>query len=121
MRFYVSDTQAAAQGVVDQINVRARQVYAAQGYTIEPDGSVVGKRVSDGMSMPDSAHTETWDIPRQRLDGKWVVAHVETCPGHDFVMDQNGTTVSQYVGQDVSAPIETEDQATWWPARASYP
>ncbi len=121
MRFYVFDDQAAAQAAVDQINARARQLFQQQGYTLADDGSIIGKRVSDGTSMPNSARTQTWDVPRQRVDGKWVFHHVETCPGNRFVIDKAGTTVAQFVGQDLStATIETED-LSWWPARAKFP
>lgn len=114
-RFYVFASQAEAQTAIDQIDTRARQIYAAQGYTVEADGSVVGKRASDGADMPTAARTETWDVPLQRLDGKWVVHHVETCPGHDFVIDQNGTTVAQFVGQDVASQLIEIYDLSWWP------
>jgi hypothetical protein len=113
-RFYVFSDEGEAVAAVSAIDDRARTLYAARGFTVDENGDVVGRRASDGADMPDAARTETWDVPLQRSDGKWIVAHVETCPGHDVVIDAAGTPVWRFVGQDVTAPIETMD-ATWFP------
>lgn len=119
-RYYVFATQAQAEACVDRINARARTIYAAQGYAVDAvTGAVTGKRASDGALMPNAVKTSTWDVPRQRWDGKWVVRHAETCPGNAFVIDVAGTTVGQFVGQDaVTTTVETE-APSWWPAPAT--
>lgn len=115
MRHYVFATQAEAQKAVDAINRRARQVYAAFGYQVDGAGAIIGKRGSDRADMPDACRTVTWDTPRQRLDGRWIVAHTETCPGaHEIADAKTGLLVWQYVGQDIAAPVEDYD-AAWFP------
>lgn len=119
-RYYVFQTQADAQACVDHINVRARIVYSAQGYQIDSaSGAIIGKRPSDGIAMPDAARTETWDTPRQRLDGKWVVRHCETVPGASFVLDATAVpplTVAAFASQDIAATVAIEtDTPSWWP------
>lgn len=119
-RFYVFDDQAAAQACVDGIDARARTIYAAQGYAVDGDGNIIGKRVSDGADAPTAARTETWDLPRRRLDGKWVVRHCETVPGAEFVINPGGSpevTVAAFVAQDIDAATAVEVEAdSWWPA-----
>ena len=119
-RFYVFPTQAEAQACVDRIDARARVVYRMQGYTIDAaTGDIVGKRASDGVAMPDAARTETWDVPRQRLDGKWIVAHCEAVPGATFVLKATAIpplTVLAFVSQDIAATVTVEVAKTgWWP------
>lgn len=110
MRFYVHDTEADAQATAEAIDQRAREVFAAQGYTIREDGAVIGKR--GGVDNPEGV-TRTWDIPRQRLDGKWLLLHPEEHPSATIELAP-GLTVLAYVTQDVTAPVENED-AAWFP------
>lgn len=119
-RCYVFPDQASAQACVDRINLRARTVYAAQGYQLDGDGAIIGKNPATGASMPTAAKTTTWDVPRQRADGKWVVRHYEAVPGASFVLTLTGLpplTVAAFVAQDIaiSVTVEVED-AAWWPA-----
>ncbi|MDP4005069.1 hypothetical protein [Methylobacterium sp. NEAU K] len=119
-RCYVFPTQADAQACVDGINARARTVYAAQGYAVDSTGAITGKRASDGVLLPNAAKTLTWDMPRQRLDGNWVVRHCEAVPGNSFVVDATKTppvTVADFVAQDIAATVAVEvEDASWWPA-----
>lgn len=120
-RYYVFGSQAEAQACVDRIDARARVVYRLQGYQVDDaTGDIISQRVSDGVSMPDAARTKTWDIPRQRLDGKWVVRHCEAVPGATFVLKPLATpplTVAAYVSQDIAATVTVEvEDAAWWPA-----
>lgn len=109
-RYLVFDSQADAQSACDSIDTQGRLVYHNAGYTVDDNGDIVGKR--DGEDNPQVV-TTTWDIPRQRLDGKWLVSHPET-----FVLAayevSSGVTVEQFVLQGITAPIE-EWQAAWWP------
>ena len=120
-RYYVFATQAEAQACVDRINMRARGVYAAQGYQIDTaSGDIVGQNAATGAPMPDAARTTTWDVPRLRIDGKWVVRHCEAVPGATFVLQPTAIpplTVAAFVSQDISAAATVEiEGASWWPA-----
>ena len=119
-RYYVFNTQAEAQACVDRINIRARAVFRLQGYEIDrATGGIIPKRLSDGQSMPDAAQAETWDVPRQRLDGKWIVAHCEAVPGATLVIRPTAVpplTVAGYVAQDIPATVMVEaENISWWP------
>ena len=115
---YVFATQAEAQACVDRINVRARSVYGAQGYQLDAGGAIIGKNAATGASMPDATKTATWDIPRQRADGKWVVRHCEAVPGNTFVLDPTQVppfTVAAFVAQDIAAGVSVEvEDVSWW-------
>lgn len=123
-RYYVFPDQASAGACVEAINARARVVYRMQGYRVDAStGDVIGQRLSDGAPMPDAARTQTWDVPRQRLDGKWVVRHCEAVPGATFVLRPTAIpplTVADFVGQDVGASVLVEvEGASWWPVPPS--
>lgn len=114
MRYYVFDSQAAAQSAIDSIDARARTIYAAQGYTVDADGSIIGVR--GGVPDPAAAHTLTFAEPRQRLDGKWVVPHIETSPSPNYVIDPaSGMTVGVFCVQDLVAPLIETDDGSWFP------
>lgn len=119
-RCYVFQDRASAQDCVDRINMRARIVYAAQGYQLDGDGAVIGKNSATGASAPEAARTTTWDVPRQRLDGEWVVRHCEAVPGATFVLTPTALpplTVAAFVAQDIEASVTVEvEDASWWPA-----
>lgn len=74
----VFDTQEAAQGVSDAIYVFGASYAVGQGYSV--DGSGIVGRNPDGTSKPSAERTTAWDIPRQRLDGKWIVLHPKYHP-----------------------------------------
>ena len=63
MEYMIFNTQSLAQDACDEI--------AQIGQL-----PIVGLRASDGQPQPDKQKTTAWDIPRQRLDGKWVVARL---------------------------------------------
>jgi len=109
MRYLVYDTEQAAQTDVVNIDTVARAVFAAQGYSIREDGAVIGKR--DGEDDPAGV-TTTWDVPRQRMDGKWVVAHPEGHPSAAFQTPSG--TVLELVMAGITAPAET-GAPEWWP------
>lgn len=120
-RYYVFASQAEAQACVERINARARAVYRLQGYQVATDtGAIIGQRVSDGLAMPEAARTLTWDVPRQRADGKWVVRHCEAVPGATFVVQPTAIpplNVAACVSQDIAASVAVEvEGAGWWPA-----
>lgn len=83
------------------------QLATGAGYLIAEDGGIIGKR--QGVSDPLSQETTTWDIPRQRLDGKWVVRHPKHHPSA-----QNEENLALLLGQLGDITVEQE-QENWWP------
>lgn len=71
MRYLVYDTQQAAQEGCDTIFAFGAAVAREAGYDVEADGIIA--KVA-GVSDP-SRKSSRWDTPRQRSDGKWIVAH----------------------------------------------
>jgi hypothetical protein len=117
MRYLVLDTEAEALDAVAYIDARARIVFAARGYTIAADGSIVGKRASDGVDVPEAV-TTTWDVPRQRpADGRWVVCHPEAHPSADVLVGPE-MTVADFVMEGLDVTIE-EALTNWWPSEGA--
>ena len=63
MEYMIFNTEVLAQGACDAI-VQIGQF------------PIIGLRASDGVPMPNNQKTEIWDSPKQRLDGKWIVARL---------------------------------------------
>jgi hypothetical protein len=116
MRYLVLDTEAEALDAVASIDGHARIVFASRGYTITAEGAIVGKRASDGEDVP-TAVTTTWDVPRQRADGKWCVAHPESHPSASVEIAP-GITVADFVMEGIEANID-EMLTGWWPPDAA--
>jgi lipocalin len=81
MEYMIFDTQSLAQGACDAI--------AQIGQF-----PLIGVRASDGTPQPEKQKTTAWDIPRQRLDGKWIVARLplsfrEQYAEHEAEFDAN--------------------------------
>ena len=117
-RYYVLETEADAAALVADIDARGRQLFASAGFTIREDGAIVGKR--DGVDDPQGV-TTTWAIPAQRKDGKWVVPHIEGQGSANTPLTQfnpaapEGVTVQMFVGQGITATVETASP-DWWPS-----
>lgn len=120
MRFLVFLDQASAVAAVEQINGNGRALFAARGYGVDENGDVEARRLSDG-SIVHEAKTQTWDVPRQRLDGKWIISHPENAMRADTVVDEQGATGAEVVMVDVVfEAIEAFDDA-WFPAPEGGP
>lgn len=78
-RFLVFDAEAEALAIERAIYDFGAQVALAAGYNVSADG-ISGQ--SSGQTRADAQKTSAWDTPRQRLDGKWIVAHPETHPSY---------------------------------------
>jgi hypothetical protein len=72
-RYLVFNTQNQANTAQGIIFGDGKTRFAARGYTLHADGSIIGKVM--GVDAPNNQRTVRWDVPRQRLDGKWVIAH----------------------------------------------
>lgn len=117
IRFFVFNDQTSAQVATDAIAARGRELFAQFGYGVDAGGNIIGKRASDGVLQPDAQHTTTWDVPRQRLDGKWILLHPENQTRSTVIVDAQGTLASEYVTQDlVGLLIESDPlNGTWSP------
>lgn len=113
MRYLIFDTEVEATAAVASIDGHARIVFSWRGYTITAEGAIVGKRASDGEDVP-TAITTTWDVPRQRADGKWCVAHPESHPSGSVEVSP-GVTVAMFVMSDVGSPVIEDYAADWFP------
>lgn len=111
-RHLVFLSQVEAQAAVELIDERGRACFAAAGYTITPDGAIVGKR--DGVDDPTGV-TSTWDVPRQRLDGRWVVTHPEEHPMQDYVLPSGDTVLAYVMAEPLDAATIEDEAPGWWP------
>lgn len=113
----VSLAEAEALDAVASIDARARIIFAARGYTITAEGDIVGKRASDGEDVPTSV-TSTWDIPRQRADGKWCVVHPEAHPSAEVQVGPS-ITVVDFVMTGLEDSAIDEMLHDWWPVQTT--
>lgn len=111
-RFLVFASQAEAQAAVDAIDESGRAIYAARGYAISEGGSIVCRRLSDGASVPESQGIDTWDVPRQRLDGKWIISHPENHNSGSILI--NGVPASDVVMTGVTPDSIEEFSLAWF-------
>lgn len=58
---------AAALALTEQ---KMRDIAAVRGFTVLPDGSVVGKNAATGADDP-SCITIRWSLPLETADGRW--------------------------------------------------
>ena len=111
-RCFVFDTRLAARRAIAKLDERMRALFDLRGYTVTAEG-IVGKRVSDQMDAP-AALTRTWDVERQRLDGKWVVRHPEEYPLRFRTATDRDADLQTVVQDRLADPIE-EETPEWWP------
>jgi hypothetical protein len=72
-RYLVFNTQALAETAQGVIFGDGKTRLSSRGYTLHADGSIIGK--VRGVNAPNNQRTVSWDAPRQRLDGRWIIAH----------------------------------------------
>jgi hypothetical protein len=113
-RFLVFSTQAEALDAEAKISNRARELYVAFGYGVDEHGAVIGKNAASGELEPEAQRTQRFAVPAQRLDGAWVLPHPDSQPAADVVIDAQGTTVQQYVMQDLGGAVVQDYIAGWF-------
>lgn len=112
---FVFDSQAAAVAAEQGIADRGRELLLTLGYVADAEGNIIGKRA--GALDYAGQKTERWAVPRQRLDGKWVVPHPSCLPTALLQPPAaGGLTVAQYMSQGIAAPVEPYDPAWFAPA-----
>ncbi|GLK74686.1 hypothetical protein KHC23_08675 [Ancylobacter dichloromethanicus] len=113
MRYLIFDSEAVALDALALIDQRGRDCFAAAGYTVREDGAIIGKRA--GEDDP-AGITVTWDTPRQRIDGKWVLAHIEAHPMRDYLLPSGETVLAYVMAAPLDAATVEDDDPGWWPA-----
>jgi len=81
--FLVFDTETEAQTANQTVFDTALPIYRLQGYDADAQG-LIGKK--NGVVNPSGGRTTAWDIPRQRLDGKWIVVDPATHPAAQTIL-----------------------------------
>jgi hypothetical protein len=117
-RYLVFPTEGAALDAEAKVSARARVIYRAQGYGVDAQGAIIGKDALTGELEPDAQRTVRYAVPRQRLDGQWVIPHPEGQAAADFVINAQGVTVKEYVMQDLAGAVIEAFSAAWFPAPA---
>ena len=109
MQYLIFDTKDQAVQAERAIYNVGVVLAKAEGYTVDAAG-IAGK--SSGVDNAAAAKTAAWDVPRQRLDGKWIVLHPIH---HPAATDANGAALLAQLGPALSdVPVELEDPS-WWP------
>lgn len=70
MNAYTFTTQAQASAALALVEDEIRSVAAEKGFTVTPDGKVIGKNAATGEDVP-TAVTERWSEVIQFADGTW--------------------------------------------------
>ena len=71
MDYLIYNTEQEAETAQSIIFEFGKALAAEAGYFV--NGGIHG--IKNGISSVDTASSTVWDIPRQRLDSKWVVLH----------------------------------------------
>ena len=107
MRYFVFETQRRAEDCQLAIFAFGKDLATRAGYATNAEG-IIPKR--KGRSA-NGQLVRRWDTPRQRLDGKWVVAHPEK---HASFSDP--IAAQMLMNSLPDAVVEVEDADIWWPA-----
>lgn len=116
-RYLVFPSQGAANAAQDKIFTRLANALVARGHSFDPAKGILGHRASDDAPAADvTQRTTRWAVPRQRLDGKWVILHPEE---HSLAKQVPG--VAAQLVQDLDAAVVAksvtveEYQSSWFP------
>ena len=111
MQYLIFSDEATATSAVAAIDAAARSLFPPS--LIDADGSLIGVR--GGHPDLSAARTVTWDVPQQRLDGKWVVQHPANLSTSSDPAGNSGMTIAQFLIAGLgTVAIETYD-ALWFP------
>ena len=105
MDYLIYNTEQEAETAQDIIFEFGKALAAQAGYFV--NGGIHGTR--HGISSVETAHSERWDIPRLRLDSKWVVLH----PKYDNAA-QDAELLDALMLELEPFSVETE-QPDWFP------
>lgn len=72
---HVFPTAIACTAALALAEQRMRDIAAARGFTILPDGGVVGKNAATGQDDPNSI-TRGWSPPLETADGRWCIPSI---------------------------------------------
>jgi len=77
-----------------------------------------GGSTTPSVPQPGATRTTAWDIPKQRLDGAWIVLHPENHPSSQDTLP-NGQKMVDFTMQGVTYSSIEEWTPTWFPPPAS--
>ena len=83
------------------------QLAIQAGCEIDESGGIVGKK--QGVSSPNSQSTTSWDNPRQRADGKWIILHPKYHPSASDVSAL--ASLESLLGEITVEPFQSD----WFP------
>jgi hypothetical protein len=72
---YVFDDQTTCAAKLAAAENAMRDIAASHGFTVLPDGRVLGRNLETGQPDPD-AIAERWSVPMQTSDGRWCFPSV---------------------------------------------
>lgn len=104
MRFLVAEDLEVADIVESRLQNKFLALARRNNYTVQ-NGEIVGKR--NGVEDFSAQRTTRWDVPTQRLDGKWIISHPEK------KLSNNPNDLTE-VMRNISLPIE-EFNSSWFP------
>ena len=70
MSYYAFPTEAQAVAALAAAEAEIRVVAVEKGFTVTPEGAVVGKNAANGQDMPGAVTTKWADV-MQFTDGTW--------------------------------------------------
>ena len=76
MNAYVFDDQPTCATKLAAAEQAMRSIAASRGFTVLPDGRVLGRNLATGQPDPNAA-TERWSEPMQTADGRWCFPSVQ--------------------------------------------
>jgi hypothetical protein len=105
-RFLCFNTQLAAGAAQLRIFEAGRDAFVAAGFTLDGSGNIID-RLRSRLTLERACRITRWDTPRQRLDGKWVIAHPAD-KGKPW-------TQAAAVLPDIITPFTVEEwSSSWW-------
>lgn len=98
MTVCIYGTPELAQAALDDLQTRARVLWAEAGYTVDAEG-VVAK--VNGVDAPESQHTTQWDVVTQYVEGWGFISPRTKYPeyadallaGHAYIEIPNATAI----------------------------
>lgn len=71
MSYYIFNNLHDAQTALAALEAEMREIARERGFTVLPDGGVVGRNPTTGKDNPASI-TTSWDEIKETADGRWA-------------------------------------------------
>lgn len=111
--YLIFNSEVEAQTANQLIFDTAIPLYKLQGYDSDV-GGLIGKM--DGVLNASGGRTSSWDIPRQRLDGKWAIIHPENHPAAQTILP-DGSKALDILNSALGVVVKevNPEDDTWFP------